>query len=71
MLLDTAWDVDKIRHCSKSFRTVLTTLSSSRLSEMETIVTANKIVFRSVVSSLGGNDIFDHVDALLESTSIV
>ena len=39
--------------------------------EMTTISTTNKIVFKNGVSSLGDDDLLDHVNAQLENVSTI
>jgi len=60
VLLDAIWNVDKIRHCSKSFHALLIVLSLKRPPEMAVGAT-NKTAFKYMVSSLGVDDLFNYV----------
>ena len=71
VLLDLIWDINKMQHCSKYFHVLLIMLSSKQPPEMTAISATNKTTFKYVVSSLGGDNLFNHVETELEIISTV
>ena len=71
ILLDITWDVEKIRHGSKTFRPLLKKLSSSTPPQLRNIVETNKSTFEYVLTCLGGNETVHHVHNLLHDIHTV
>ena len=71
ILLEITWDVEKIRHDSKTFRPLLKKLSSSTPPQLRNVVETNKSTFEYVLTCLGGNETVHHVHNLLRDICTV
>ena len=65
------WDVDKIRHGSKTFRPLLKKLTSSTPPQLRNIVETNELIFEYALTCLGGNETVHHVRNLLRDIRVV
>ena len=66
MLLDPVWDVDRLGHCSRSFRAVFTVLCACRPAGMAVKQETNKSILKIVVRELGGNGVTEYISNFLD-----
>ena len=71
VLLDPVWDIDKITHCSKTFRAVFKLLCVSDTPILDIVRAPNARVFKTVVETLSRTELSDHVEWLSEVTPTI